>query len=146
MIGFNVHLTCNCCFSYTTNYCGSAFIFDYHFVQSLQHGRDLSSLHTAIKKTFFLLFRTVMDSSGIVGTIWHSFGLFRTLYDPGVRAPCTCRTLCHVIWAGFLCKRDFSTFAKGFLLHKLLLKVNYSPLRVKKSRSHDMGHWLSRLY
>jgi hypothetical protein len=21
-----------------------------------------------------------------------------------------------------------------------LLKVNYSPLRVKKSRSHDMGH------
>jgi hypothetical protein len=36
----------------------------------------------------------------------------------------------------------FSTFAKGFLLHKLLLKVNYSPLRVKKSRSHDMGHCL----
>jgi hypothetical protein len=24
----------------------------------------------------------------------------------------------------------------------LLLKVNYSPLRVKKSRSHDMGHYL----
>jgi hypothetical protein len=23
-----------------------------------------------------------------------------------------------------------------------LLKVNYSPLRVKKSRSHDMGHCL----
>jgi hypothetical protein len=38
-------------------------------------------------------------------------------------------------------KGDFSTFATGFLLHKLLLKVNYSPLRVKKSRSHDMGHW-----
>jgi hypothetical protein len=37
-------------------------------------------------------------------------------------------------------KGIFSTFAKGFLLHKLLLKVNYSPLRVKKSRSHDMGH------
>jgi hypothetical protein len=36
-------------------------------------------------------------------------------------------------------KGIFSTFAKGFLLHKLLLKVNYSPLRVKKSRSHDMG-------
>jgi hypothetical protein len=29
-------------------------------------------------------------------------------------------------------KGIFSTFAKGFLLHKLLLKVNYSPLRVKK--------------
>jgi uncharacterized protein YlxW (UPF0749 family) len=28
-------------------------------------------------------------------------------------------------------KGIFSTFAKGFLLHKLLLKVNYSPLRVK---------------
>jgi hypothetical protein len=41
-------------------------------------------------------------------------------------------------------KGIFSTFAKGFLLHKLLLKVNYSPLRVKKSRSHDMGQcWLS---
>jgi hypothetical protein len=38
-------------------------------------------------------------------------------------------------------KGKFSTFAKGFLLHKLLLKVNYSPLRVKKSRSHDMGHY-----
>jgi hypothetical protein len=38
-------------------------------------------------------------------------------------------------------KGIFSTFAKGFLLHKLLLKVNYSPLRVKKSRSHDMGQW-----
>jgi hypothetical protein len=25
-------------------------------------------------------------------------------------------------------KGIFSTFAKGFLLHKLLLKVNYSPL------------------
>jgi hypothetical protein len=37
-------------------------------------------------------------------------------------------------------KGIFSTFAKGFLLHKLLLKINYSPLRVKKSRSHDMGH------
>jgi hypothetical protein len=37
-------------------------------------------------------------------------------------------------------KGIFSTFAKGFLLHKLLLKVNYSPLRVKKSRSHEMGH------
>jgi hypothetical protein len=37
-------------------------------------------------------------------------------------------------------KGIFSTFAKGFLLHKLLLKVNFSPLRVKKSRSHDMGH------
>jgi hypothetical protein len=37
-------------------------------------------------------------------------------------------------------KGIFSTFAKGFLLHKLLLKVNYSPLRVTKSRSHDMGH------
>jgi hypothetical protein len=36
-------------------------------------------------------------------------------------------------------KGTFSTFAKGFLLHKLLLKVNFSPLRVKKSRSHDMG-------
>jgi hypothetical protein len=36
-------------------------------------------------------------------------------------------------------KGIFSTFAKGFLLHKLLLKVNYSPLRVKQSRSHDMG-------
>jgi hypothetical protein len=36
-------------------------------------------------------------------------------------------------------KGKFSTFAKGFLLHKLLLKVNYSPLRVKKTRSHDMG-------
>jgi hypothetical protein len=36
-------------------------------------------------------------------------------------------------------KGIFSTFAKGFLLHKLLLKVNYLPLRVKKSRSHDMG-------
>jgi hypothetical protein len=36
-------------------------------------------------------------------------------------------------------KGIFSTFAKGFLLHKLLLKVNYSPLRVKKSRSYDMG-------
>jgi hypothetical protein len=36
-------------------------------------------------------------------------------------------------------KGIFSTFAKGFLLHKLLLKVNFSPLRVKKSRSHDMG-------
>jgi hypothetical protein len=35
-----------------------------------------------------------------------------------------------------------STFAKGFLLHKLLLKVNFSPLRVKKSRSHDMGQYL----
>jgi hypothetical protein len=44
-------------------------------------------------------------------------------------------SMCHVIWA----KGIFSTFAKGFLLHKLLLKVNYSPLRVKKSRSHDMG-------
>jgi hypothetical protein len=42
-------------------------------------------------------------------------------------------------------KGIFSTFAKGFLLHKLLLKVNYSPLRVKKSRSHDMGHCLSKL-
>jgi hypothetical protein len=41
-------------------------------------------------------------------------------------------------------KGMFSTFAKGFLLHKLLLKVNYSPLRVKKSRSHDMGHYLIR--
>jgi hypothetical protein len=40
-------------------------------------------------------------------------------------------------------KGIFSTFAKGFLLHKLLLKVNFSPLRVKKSRSHDMGHWLN---
>jgi hypothetical protein len=40
-------------------------------------------------------------------------------------------------------KGKFSTFAKGFLLHKLLLKVNYSPLRVKKSRSHDMGQWWS---
>jgi hypothetical protein len=39
-------------------------------------------------------------------------------------------------------KGIFSTFAKGFLLHKLLLKVNYSPLRVKKSRSHDMGQGL----
>jgi acetyl esterase/lipase len=39
-------------------------------------------------------------------------------------------------------KGIFSTFAKGFLLHKLLLKVNYSPLRVKKSRSHDMGQCL----
>jgi hypothetical protein len=39
-------------------------------------------------------------------------------------------------------KAIFSTFAKGFLLHKLLLKVNYSPLRVKKSRSHDMGQYL----
>jgi hypothetical protein len=39
-------------------------------------------------------------------------------------------------------KGIFSTFAKGFLLHKLLLKVNFSPFRVKKSRSHDMGHWL----
>jgi hypothetical protein len=39
-------------------------------------------------------------------------------------------------------KGIFSTFAKGFLLHKLLLKVNYSPLRVKKSRSHDMGHYI----
>jgi hypothetical protein len=29
-------------------------------------------------------------------------------------------------------KGKFSTFAKGFLLHKLLLTVNYSPLRVKK--------------
>jgi hypothetical protein len=38
-------------------------------------------------------------------------------------------------------KGIFSTFAKGFLLHKLLLKVNFSPLRVKKSRSHDMGQW-----
>jgi hypothetical protein len=38
-------------------------------------------------------------------------------------------------------KGIFSTFAKGFLLHKLLLKVNYSPLRVKKSRSHDMGQY-----
>jgi hypothetical protein len=36
-------------------------------------------------------------------------------------------------------KEKFSTSAKGFLLHKLLLKVNYSPLRVKKSRSHDMA-------
>jgi hypothetical protein len=26
-------------------------------------------------------------------------------------------------------KGDFYTFAKGFLLHKLLLKVNYSPLK-----------------
>jgi hypothetical protein len=44
-------------------------------------------------------------------------------------------------------KGIFSTFARGFLLHKLLLKVNYSPLRVKKSRSHDMGHywWKSQL-
>jgi hypothetical protein len=43
-------------------------------------------------------------------------------------------------------KGIFSTFAKGFLLHKLLLKVNYSPLRVKKSRSHDMGQcWFSIL-
>jgi hypothetical protein len=42
-------------------------------------------------------------------------------------------------------KGKFSTFAKGFLLHKLLLKVNYSPLRVKKSRSHDMGHCLLEL-
>jgi hypothetical protein len=41
-------------------------------------------------------------------------------------------------------KGIFSTFAKGFLLHKLLLKVNYSPLRVKKSRSHDMGQYLSK--
>jgi hypothetical protein len=40
-------------------------------------------------------------------------------------------------------KGIFSTFAKGFLLHKLLLKVNFSPLRVKKSRSQDMGHYLS---
>jgi hypothetical protein len=40
-------------------------------------------------------------------------------------------------------KGIFSTFAKGFLLHKLLLKVNFSPLRVKKSRSHDMGHCVS---
>jgi hypothetical protein len=40
-------------------------------------------------------------------------------------------------------KGKFSTFAKGFLLHKLLLKVNFSPLRVKKSRSHDMGHNLT---
>jgi hypothetical protein len=39
-------------------------------------------------------------------------------------------------------KGKFSTFAKGFLLHKLWLKVNYSPLRVKKSRSHDMGQCL----
>jgi hypothetical protein len=39
-------------------------------------------------------------------------------------------------------KGIFSTFAKGFLLHILLLKVNYSPLRVKKSRSHDMGQCL----
>jgi hypothetical protein len=38
-------------------------------------------------------------------------------------------------------KGNFSTFAKGFLLHKLLLKANYSPLRVKKSRSHDMGQY-----
>jgi hypothetical protein len=38
-------------------------------------------------------------------------------------------------------KGIFSTFVKGFLLHKLLLKVNFSPLRVKKSRSHDMGHF-----
>jgi hypothetical protein len=38
-------------------------------------------------------------------------------------------------------KGIFSTFAKGFLLHKVLLEVNFSPLRVKKSRSHDMGHW-----
>jgi hypothetical protein len=28
-------------------------------------------------------------------------------------------------------KGIFSTFAKGFLLHKLLLKVNFSPLRIK---------------
>jgi hypothetical protein len=42
-------------------------------------------------------------------------------------------------------KGKFSTFAKGFLLHKLLLKVNYSPLRVKKSRSHDMGQYLDKL-
>jgi hypothetical protein len=41
-------------------------------------------------------------------------------------------------------KGIFSTFAKGFLLHKLLLKVNYSPLRVKKSRSHDMGHYSAK--
>jgi hypothetical protein len=39
-------------------------------------------------------------------------------------------------------KGIFCTFAKEFLLHKLLLKVNYSPLRVKKSRSHDMGQLL----
>jgi hypothetical protein len=43
-------------------------------------------------------------------------------------------------------KGIFSTFAKGFLLHKLLLKVNYSPLRVKKSRSHDMGQWPECFY
>jgi hypothetical protein len=29
-------------------------------------------------------------------------------------------------------KGIFPFFAKGFLLHKLLLKVNYSPLMVKK--------------
>jgi hypothetical protein len=39
-------------------------------------------------------------------------------------------------------KGIFSTFAKGFLLHKVLLEVNFSPLRVKKSRSHDMGQYL----
>jgi hypothetical protein len=38
-------------------------------------------------------------------------------------------------------KGIFSTFAKGFLLHILLLKVNYSLLRVKKSRSHDMDQY-----
>jgi hypothetical protein len=43
-------------------------------------------------------------------------------------------------------KGNFSTFAKGFLLHKLLLKVNFSPLRVKKSRSHDMGQCIGRIY
>jgi hypothetical protein len=43
-------------------------------------------------------------------------------------------------------KGIFSTFAKGFLLHKLLLKVNFSPLRVKKSRSHDMGHYVLQFF
>jgi hypothetical protein len=41
-------------------------------------------------------------------------------------------------------KGIFTTFAKGFLLHKLFQKVNYSPLRVKKSRSHDIGQYPRR--
>jgi hypothetical protein len=56
----------------------------------------------------------------------------------GHRTKCTLisQPWSHDLWLG----RD--TKKKKKKKKKLLLKVNYSPLRVKKSRSHDMGQCL----
>jgi hypothetical protein len=81
----------------------------------------------------------------------NKLGCFLILHALGYPKSVPQHDVAHVYHCAMSSERDsfakgkFSTFAKGFLLHKLLLKVNYSPLRVKKSRSHDMGHYHSRL-